>query len=156
MNRKEVILQRIQPALAGLTDGTISSLAPIFATAFSTHNSWNTFIVGLATSIGAGISMTFSEYLSDDGNISGRGNPLKRGLITGAMTATGGLGHTIPFLFKDFSEALVIALIIVLIELSVIVWLRKNYLQASIKQSVIQIVIGGCIVLSVGVLLGQM
>lgn len=156
MNKKDIILQRIQPALAGLTDGTISSLAPIFATAFSTHNSWNTFIVGLATSLGAGISMTFSEYISDDGNISGRGNPLKRGLITGVTTTLGGLGHTIPFLFKDFNEAIIIALIIVVVELSIIVWLRKNYLQASIRTSIIQIIIGGCIVLGVGISLGNM
>src|SRR3977135_1737337 len=127
--QREFILHVIQPGLAGLMDGSVSSLAPLFAAAFSTRNSHTTFIVGIATAVGAGISMAFSEALSDDGKLSGRGNPLTRGLVCGLMTFIGAAGHAIPFLLPSFHIALVVAMIIVLIELLVIAWVRHAYMD---------------------------
>src|SRR5437773_2668302 len=112
-NRRLFVLQIVQPGLAGLMDGSVSTLAPVFAAAFATHNSWDAFVVGLAASIGAGISMGFAEALSDDGSLTGRGHPWVRGLICGLMTALGGVGHTLPFLIRDFAVAMVAAVIVV-------------------------------------------
>ena len=154
--KQTLILQRIQPALSGLIDGTISSLAPIFATAFATGSSRTALIVGLATSVGAGISMTFSESISDDGKISGRGNPWLRGSITGSMTCLGGLGHTLPFLIQDFKLAVMVAMLVVVVELGIITWLRTKYLEAPIGSSIVQIVLGGVVVIAAGILLGQL
>ena len=129
--RRRFVLQIIQPGLVGLMDGSVSTLAPVFAAAFATHNSWNAFLVGLAASIGAGISMGFAEALSDDGKLSGRGAPLLRGLVCGLMTTAGGIGHTLPFLIPYFYTATVIALVVVIIELSAIAWIQWRYMETS-------------------------
>jgi rubrerythrin len=153
------VLQFIQPGLAGLMDGSVSTLAPLFAAALATHNNWNTFLVGLAASIGAGISMAFAEALSDDGSITGRGAPFIRGAVCGVMTALGGLGHTLPFLVPDswpnaFWTALTIASVVVFIELWVIAYVRARYMDTPFLKAVFQIVLGGAIVLAAGVLIG--
>jgi len=153
------VLQFIQPGLAGLMDGSVSTLAPLFAAALATHNNWNTFLVGLAASIGAGISMAFAEALSDDGSITGRGAPFIRGAVCGVMTALGGLGHTLPFLVPDswpnaFWTALTIASTVVFIELWVIAYVRARYMDTPFLKAVFQIVLGGAIVLAAGVLIG--
>src|SRR5467141_937845 len=128
-NRRLFVLQIVQPGLAGLMDGSVSTLAPVFAAALATHNSWDAFVVGLAASLGAGISMGFAEALSDDGSLTGRGHPWVRGLICGAMTTLGGIGHTLPFLIKDFPLALGIAIVVVLVELGVITWVWHRYMD---------------------------
>ena len=148
------VLQVIQPGLAGLMDGSVSTLAPIFATAFATHHPRTAFLVGLAAAIGAGISMAFSEGLSDDGSLTGRGNPLVRGPITGVMTAVGGLGHTLPFLLPTLQSALILAYFVVGIELLVIAFIRNRYFSMSFPLSVVQVVIGGLLVFASGVLIG--
>ena len=157
--RRMFVLQYVQPGLAGLMDGSVSTLAPLFAAAFATHSNWQTFLVGLAASIGAGISMGFAEALSDDGSITGRGSPWLRGGICGMMTALGGLGHTLPYLVPDswpnaFWIATGIASFIVLIELWVIAWIRSRFMDTHFLQAAFQVVLGGVIVLLVGILIG--
>jgi erythrin-vacuolar iron transport family protein len=158
--RKRVfVLQYVQPGLAGLMDGSVSTLAPLFAAAFATHQNWQTFLVGLAASIGAGISMGFAEALSDDGSLTGRGSPWLRGATCGVMTALGGLGHTMPYLVPDswanaFWIATAIAAIVVFFELWAIAYIRARYMDTPFLQAVFQIVLGGAIVLAVGILIG--
>jgi rubrerythrin len=153
------VLQYVQPGLAGLMDGSVSTLAPLFAAAFATHHNWETFLVGLAASIGAGISMGFAEALSDDGSLTGRGSPWLRGGICGLMTTLGGLGHTMPYLVPDtwdnaFWIATAIASVVVFIELWAIAWIRARYMDTPFLQAVFQIVLGGVIVLGAGILIG--
>ncbi len=153
------VLQYVQPGLAGLMDGSVSTLAPLFAAAFATHNNWSTLLVGLAASLGAGISMGFAEALSDDGTVTGRGAPLIRGLVCGLMTTAGGLGHSLPFLVPDswpnaFWTATAIAGVVVFIELWVIAYVRARYMDTPFLKAVAQIVVGGAIVLAVGILIG--
>ena len=157
--RRMFVLQYVQPGLAGLMDGSVSTLAPLFAAAFATHQNWQTFLVGLAASIGAGISMGFAEALSDDGSLTGRGSPWLRGLTCGLMTTVGGLGHTLPYLVPDawpnaFWIATAIACIIVFFELWAIAFIRSRYMDTPFLQAVFQIVLGGAIVLGVGILIG--
>jgi len=153
--RRLFVLQIVQPGLAGLMDGSVSTLAPVFAAAFATHNSWDAFLVGLAASVGAGISMGFAEALSDDGSLTGRGHPWVRGLICGAMTALGGIGHTLPFLIPSFRLALVIASIVVMAELGVITWIRQRYMDTPIVSAAMQVALGGILVFATGVLIGS-
>lgn len=153
--QRAFILQYIQPGLNGLIDGSISTLAPIFAVAFATYDTWTTFLVGLAASVGAGISMGIAEAMSDDGLISGRGNPWKRGAVTGVMTAVGGLGHTLPYLISDFWTATAIAAIIVLVELWIIAWVRARYMDTPFMRSALEVVAGGLIVFGVGIAIGS-
>jgi len=158
-NRRMFVLQYVQPGLAGLMDGSVSTLAPLFAAAFATHQNWQTFLVGLAASIGAGISMGFAEALSDDGSLTGRGSPWLRGLTCGLMTTLGGLGHTAPYLVPDswanaFWIATAIAGIVVFFELWAIAFIRSRYMDTPFLQAVFQIVLGGAIVLAVGILIG--
>lgn len=153
--RKRFVLQVVQPGLVGLMDGSVSTLAPVFAAAFATHHSWNAFLVGLAASIGAGISMGFAEALSDDGKISGRGAPILRGLITGAMTTLGGIGHTLPYLIADFWFATEIACIVVVIELAAISWIRWRYMDSNLFTAAVQVMFGGALVLACGILIGS-
>jgi rubrerythrin len=158
-SRRMFVLQYVQPGLAGLMDGSVSTLAPLFAAAFATHQNWQTFLVGLAASIGAGISMGFAEALSDDGSLTGRGSPWLRGLTCGAMTTLGGLGHTMPYLVPDswanaFWIATAIAGIVVFFELWAIAFIRARYMDTPFLQAVFQIVLGGAIVLAVGILIG--
>ena len=152
--RRMFVLQYVQPGLAGLMDGSVSTLAPLFAAAFATHQNWQTFLVGLAASIGAGISMAFAEAMSDDGSLTGRGAPVVRGAVCGAMTAVGGLGHALPYLIPQFYVATSIAFVVVAIELAVISWIRTRYMDTPFLQAVFQIVLGGVIVLAVGILIG--
>ena len=157
--RRMFVLQYVQPGLAGLMDGSVSTLAPLFAAAFATHQNWQTFVVGLAASIGAGISMAFAEALSDDGSLTGRGSPWLRGTVTGIMTALGGLGHTLPYLVPDslpnaFWIATGIASVVVFIELWAIAYIRSHYMDTPFLQAVFQVVLGGVIVLAVGILIG--
>jgi erythrin-vacuolar iron transport family protein len=153
--RRLFVLQVVQPGLAGLMDGSVSTLAPIFAAAFATHETWPTFLVGLAASLGAGISMGFAEALSDDGSLTGRGHPLVRGVITGAMTTLGGLGHTLPFLIGGFGLAFTVACVVVVVELWAIAWVRARYMDTAFLQAVFEVVIGGAIVFATGVLIGS-
>lgn len=149
------VLQFVQPGLAGLMDGSVSTLAPLFAAAFATHNTWQTFLVGLAASIGAGISMAFAEALSDDGALTGRGSPFLRGSVIGAMTTLGGLGHTLPYLITDFRIATMLAFAVVAVELCLIAWIRKHYMETPFGLAVTQVVVGGFIVFLVGILIGS-
>lgn len=153
-SHRQFVLTWVQPGLAGLMDGSVSTLAPIFATAFATQDTWTTFLVGLAASIGAGISMGFTEAASDDGVISGRGSPMKRGIASGVMTAVGGLGHALPYLIPDFWTATVIALIIVFVELWAIAWIQSRYMETPFWRATFQVVLGGGLVLAAGVLIG--
>lgn len=153
--RRTFVLQYVQPGLTGLIDGSVSTLAPIFAAAFATHNTWQTFLVGLAASIGAGISMGFAEALADDGLISGRGRPWLRGAVTGTMTALGGLGHTLPYLIPDFWTATAIAAVVVLIELWAIAWIRSRFMDTRFLRAAFEVVLGGLIVFAVGILIGS-
>ena len=153
--RRRFVLQIVQPGLVGLMDGSVSTLAPVFAAAFATHASRNAFLVGMAASIGAGISMGFAEALSDDGKISGRGNPLLRGGITGLMTTIGGIGHTLPYLITDFWTATGVAAIVVVVELMVISWIRWRYMESNLFSAALQIVVGGALVLACGILIGS-
>ena len=152
--RRQFVLQFIPPGLVGLMDGSVSTLAPVFAAAISTHNSWDGFLVGMAASVGAGISMGFAEALSDDGKLSGRGTPVLRGLITGMMTTLGGIGHTLPFLIHDFHTAIVVAGAVVLVELGVITWVRWRYMDSPPLRAAAQIVLGGALVLAAGIAIG--
>lgn len=153
--RRHFILTFVQPGLAGLMDGSVSTLAPIFAAAFATGDTWQTFLVGLAASVGAGISMGFTEVASDDGVISGRGSPLKRGLTTGIMTALGGLGHTLPYLVPRFWTATTIAFIVVFLELWAIAWVQRRYMETPWRRAVFQVVLGGALVFGAGMLIGN-
>jgi rubrerythrin len=152
--RRQFVLTWVQPGLAGLMDGSVSTLAPIFATAFATQDSWTTFIVGLAASVGAGISMGFTEAAHDDGVISGRGAPWKRGLASGVMTALGGLGHALPYLIPHFWTATIIAGIVVFIELWAIAWIQNRFMETPFLRAAFQVVLGGFLVLVAGVLIG--
>ena len=149
------VLQIVQPGLAGLMDGSVSTLAPVFAAALATRNSWDAFLVGLAASLGAGISMGFAEALSDDGSLTGRGHPWVRGLVCGTMTALGGIGHTLPFLIPRFHAAMTIAFFVVLVELSVITWVRHRYMETPIISAAMQVALGGALVFGTGVLIGS-
>jgi rubrerythrin len=152
---KQFVLTWVQPGLAGLMDGSVSTLAPIFATAFATQDPWTTFLVGLAASVGAGISMGFTEAASDDGQLSGRGSPFKRGVSSGVMTTVGGLGHALPYLIPDFWTATVIAFIVVFIELWAIVWIQNRFMQTPFLRASFQVVLGGALVFAAGVLIGS-
>lgn len=153
--RRLFVLQIVQPGLAGLMDGSVSTLAPVFAAALATQKSWDAFLVGLAASAGAGISMGFAEALSDDGSLTGRGHPWVRGVICGAMTAVGGIGHTLPFLIRDFRAALWAAGAVVLAELGVITWIRKRYMDAPWISAALQVGLGGVLVFVTGMLIGK-
>jgi erythrin-vacuolar iron transport family protein len=152
---RQFVLTWIQPGLAGLMDGSVSTLAPIFATAFATQDTWTTFQVGLAASIGAGISMGFTEAASDDGELSGRGSPVKRGFASGIMTTVGGLGHALPYLITDFWTATTIAIIVVFVELWAIAWIQNRYMETPFFRAALQVVLGGALVLAAGVLIGS-
>jgi erythrin-vacuolar iron transport family protein len=154
-SRRLFVLQIVQPGLAGLIDGSISTLAPIFAAAFATQNSWDAFLVGLAASIGAGISMGLTEALSDDGEITGRGHPWVRGAACGIMTAAGGLGHTLPYLIPDFWFATGVAACVVALELVVISWIRTRFMRTPFTSAIVQVVLGGILVLLAGVIIGS-
>jgi erythrin-vacuolar iron transport family protein len=149
------VLQIVQPGLAGLIDGSVSTLAPIFAAAFATHRSWDAFLVGLAASLGAGISMGLTEALSDDGEITGRGHPWVRGVVCAVMTALGGLGHTLPYLIPEFWTATTVAGIVVAVELFAISWIRTRYMETPFGSAVVQVVLGGILVLVTGILIGS-
>ena len=152
--RRRFVLQIVQPGLAGMMDGSVSTLAPIFATAFATRNPRTVFLVGLAAALGAGISMAFAEALSDDGTLTGRGSPWLRGAIEGAMTFAGGLGHTLPFLIPSVQTALAVAYVVVAIELALIAWIRYHYFRMSFVRSSLQVMGGGALVFLTGVLIG--
>ena len=152
--RKRFVLQIVQPGLVGLMDGSVSTLAPVFAAAFATHQPWNAFLVGMAASIGAGISMGFAEALADDGKLSGRGAPLLRGVVCGAMTTAGGIGHTLPFLIADFWTATLVAGLVVLVELSVIAWIQYRYMDTPPVSAAAKVMLGGALVLAAGILIG--
>ncbi len=151
---RQFVLTWVQPGLAGLMDGSVSTLAPIFATAFATHDPKTTLLVGLAASIGAGISMGFTEAAHDDGVISGRGAPWKRGLASGVMTTIGGLGHALPYLIQDFWTATAIAFAVVFVELWAIAWIQKRYMETPFGKAIFQVVLGGGLVLAAGILIG--
>jgi len=154
-NRRLFVLQIVQPGLAGLMDGSVSTLAPVFAAALASRNTHTAFLVGLAASIGAGISMGFAEALSDDGSLTGRGHPWIRGLVCGLMTTIGGLGHTFPFLIPQFHVAMVTAIIVVLAELGAIVWVRHRYMESPWFSATVQVVIGGLLVFAAGWVIGS-
>ena len=145
----------IQPGLVGLMDGSVSTLAPLFAAAFATHDTWQTFLVGLAASLGAGISMGLAEALSDDGKLTGRGRPLIRGLASGIMTAVGGLGHALPYLIPDFWTATVIAMVVVFFELWAISWIRWKYMDTPFLRAAFQVAVGGALVFITGIFIGS-
>jgi erythrin-vacuolar iron transport family protein len=149
------LLQVIQPGLVGLMDGSVSTLAPLFAAAFATHSSFQTFLVGLAASVGAGISMGFAEALSDDGSLTGRGHPWVRGLVCGLMTALGGIGHTLPYLIPSFRTATSVAVCVVLVELGLISWIRHRFMDTPLVSAVLQIALGGALVFLAGILIGN-
>ena len=153
--RRLFVLQVVQPGLAGLMDGSVSTLAPVFAAALATRQSHDAFLVGLAASLGAGISMGFAEALSDDGSLTGRGHPWARGVIEGGMTALGGIGHTVPFLLSDFRVALFVAVAVVLIELAAIAWIRHRYMDTPPFTAAIQVGLGGALVFATGLLIGS-
>lgn len=153
--RRQFVLRIVQPGLAGLMDGSVSTLAPVFASAFATGRSRDAFLVGLAASIGAGISMAFAEGLSDNGSLTGRGQPLIRGAITGVMTTIGGIGHTIPFLISNFSTAMVVAVAVVVLELAAISWIRWKFMDTPPVSATLQVALGGALVFACGVLIGS-
>jgi rubrerythrin len=153
--RRMFVLQYVQPGLAGLMDGSVSTLAPLFAAAFATHNTWETFLVGLAASVGAGISMGFAEALSDDGSLTGRGAPVVRGVVCGVMTAVGGLGHTLPYLIPNFWTATALAVAVVVVELAAISYIRHRFMDTPFLQATFQVVVGGVLVFVAGILIGS-
>jgi rubrerythrin len=155
VSRRLFVLQIVQPGLAGLMDGSVSTLAPVFAAAFATRSSWDAFVVGLAASIGAGISMGFAEALSDDGSLTGRGHPWMRGLVCGLMTTAGGIGHTLPFLIHSFGMATTVAVIVVAFELAIISWIRARYMDTPWLAATMQVVLGGVLVFLTGILIGS-
>ena len=154
-SRRLFVLQVVQPGLAGLMDGSVSTLAPLFAAAFATRDSWQAFLVGMAAAVGAGISMGFAEALSDDGSLTGRGRPLLRGLICGLMTCVGGLGHALPFLIPHFNVAMAVATVIVGVELLTIAWIRNRYMDTPFLAAAFQVVVGGVLVFLSGILIGS-
>jgi rubrerythrin len=151
---RQFVLTWVQPGLAGLMDGSVSTLAPIFATAFATQDTWTTFLVGLAASVGAGISMGFTEAASDDGELSGRGSPVKRGFASGIMTTLGGLGHALPYLIPDFWTATITAIMVVFVELWAIVWIQNRFMDTPFLRATFQVVLGGALVFAAGALIG--
>ncbi|HEY3928022.1 MAG TPA: ferritin family protein [Candidatus Koribacter sp.] len=153
--RRLFVLQVVQPGLAGLMDGSVSTLAPVFAAAFATHRSWDAFLVGLAASIGAGISMGFAEALSDDGSLTGRGHPWIRGVVCGLMTTLGGIGHTLPFLIANFHLAFAVAVAVVIVELFTISFIRHRYMDTPFVSATLQVVVGGALVFITGILIGS-
>jgi len=153
--RRVFVLQFVQPGLVGLMDGSVSTLAPLFAAAFATHHTWETFLVGMAASVGAGISMGFAEALSDDGSLSGRGTPWLRGAVCGLMTTIGGLGHTLPYLIPDFVTATIVSVIVVAVELAAISYIRYRYMDTPFLAATFQIVVGGVLVFLAGILIGS-
>jgi rubrerythrin len=153
--RRIFVLQYVQPGLAGLMDGSVSTLAPLFAAAFATHNTWNTFLVGLAASVGAGISMGFAEALSDDGSLTGRGTPWLRGSVCGIMTTIGGIGHTLPYLIPSFWIATAAAIVIVVAELIAISWIRYRYMDTPFLNAAFQVMVGGALVFIAGIVIGS-
>jgi len=154
-SRRMFVLQYVQPGLAGLMDGSVSTLAPLFAAAFATHNTWETFLVGMAASVGAGISMGFAEALSDDGSLTGRGAPLVRGSVCGIMTAIGGLGHTLPYLISNFWTATSIAIAVVAVELAVISYIRHHFMDTPLLSAAFQVIVGGVLVFLAGIVIGS-
>jgi len=152
---RQFVLTYVQPGLAGLMDGSVSTLAPVFAAAFATGDTWQTFLVGLAAAVGAGISMGFTEAASDDGRLTGRGSPVKRGFAAGLMTALGGLGHALPYLIADFTIATTIAAFVVLVELWAIAFIQRRYMQTPFWRAVLQVVLGGALVFAAGILIGS-
>ncbi len=152
--KRQFILTWVQPGLAGLMDGSVSTLAPIFATAFATQDTWTTFLVGTAASVGAGISMGFTEAAHDDGVLSGRGSPVKRGLASGVMTTIGGMGHALPYLIADFRTATTIAIAVVFVELWAIAWIQNRYMETPFLRAALQVVVGGALVFAAGVFIG--
>jgi erythrin-vacuolar iron transport family protein len=153
--RRQFILTYVQPGLAGLMDGSISTLAPIFAAAFATGDTWQTFLVGLSASVGAGISMGFTEAAHDDGKLSGRGSPVIRGFASGIMTTVGGLGHTLPYLIPDFWIATSVAIAVVFVELWAITWIQKRFMETPWPRAMLQVLLGGSLVLAAGILIGN-
>jgi erythrin-vacuolar iron transport family protein len=153
--KRRFVLQIVQPGLAGLMDGSVSTLAPVFAAAFATHDSRDAFLVGMAASVGAGISMGFAEAMSDDGVLSGRGRPWSRGAVCGLMTTAGGIGHTLPFLIANFYYAMYLAVAIVVVELGVIAWIRHRYMDTALLSAAFQVIVGGTLVFIVGILIGS-
>ena len=153
--RRRFVLQIVQPGLVGLMDGSVSTLAPVFAAAFATHSTWNTFLVGLAATIGAGISMGFAEALADDGKLSGRGTPYLRGLVCGLMTMAGGIGHTLPYLIHDFWTATGFSIVATGLELAAIAWVQWKYMDTAPLSAMAKVMLGGAVVLAVGVLIGS-
>jgi len=153
--RRMFLLQYVQPGLAGLMDGSVSTLAPLFAAAFATHNTWETFLVGLAASVGAGISMGFAEALSDDGSLTGRGAPVVRGVVCGVMTAVGGLGHTLPYLIPNFWTATAVAIAVVAVELVAISYIRHRFMDTPFLAATFQVIVGGALVFVAGILIGS-
>jgi rubrerythrin len=153
--RRLFVLQIVQPGLAGLMDGSVSTLAPVFAAAFATRNTWDAFLVGMAASVGAGISMGFAEALSDDGSLTGRGHPWIRGLVCGLMTTAGGIGHTLPFLIADFRIAFFAALLVVIVELAAISYIRHRYMDSPLVSAMLQVMLGGALVFIAGLLIGN-
>jgi rubrerythrin len=154
-HRRLFVLQIVQPGLAGLMDGSVSTLAPVFAAAFATRNSHDAFLVGLAASLGAGISMGFAEAASDDGSLTGRGKPLLRGVVCGLMTTAGGIGHTLPYLIPYFRTATALAIAVVAIELLVISWIRNRYMDTPFLRAAFQVIVGGILVFVVGIVIGS-
>ncbi len=153
--KRQMLLTYVQPGLAGLMDGSVSTLAPVFAAAFATGDTWQTFLVGLAAAVGAGISMGFTEAAADDGKLTGRGSPVTRGVVCGAMTALGGLGHALPFLIHDFRLALIIAMCVVVVELWAIAFIQNRYMSTPFWRAVLQVVFGGALVFAAGILIGR-
>ena len=153
--RRMFVLQYVQPGLAGLMDGSVSTLAPLFAAAFATHHTWDAFLVGMAASVGAGISMGFAEALSDDGSLTGRGAPVLRGGVCGVMTAIGGLGHTLPYLIPDFWIATAISIVVVIVELAAISWVRWRFMDTPFLAATFQVMVGGALVFIAGILIGS-
>ena len=153
--RRMFLLQYVQPGLAGLMDGSVSTLAPLFAAAFATHNTWETFVVGMAAAVGAGISMGFAEAASDDGSLTGRGAPWLRGAVCGVMTTIGGVGHTLPYLIPDFWTATILAVLVVIVELAAISWIRYRYMDTPFLSAAFQVCVGGALVFLAGILIGS-
>lgn len=153
--RRLFVLQIVQPGLAGLMDGSVSTLAPVFAAAMATRDSWQAFLVGLAASLGAGISMGFAEALSDDGSMTGRGHPWLRGLVCGLMTTLGGIGHTLPFLIGSYRLAIMVAFAVVTVELAAITWVRSRYMDTPVVSAALQVGLGGVLVFLTGIIIGS-
>ena len=153
-DRRSFLLQRAQPAMAGLIDGSLSTLAPIFAVAFATHEPHNAFLAGLATAMGAGVSMAFSEGLSDTGDLTGRGSPFSRGVITGLGTFLGGVLHTLPFLIPEYRAAVLLALAVMAFELLALAWVRRRFFGTGFLRSVISVTLGGAIIATISAALG--